>query len=313
MQALDRRSPARRFLPPLPSLSQSWLALAGAATASGLIVAALLAQTSREAVAYTVTSLIVAGATLVVRRHAHVSRPQAPRRELRAIAHDLRAPLLTISSYLDLISEGAFGAVTPETRAALRQAASAAGRAQALVDATLQCQATLPRESTAGAARPLARVDLEDVLSEVLDALTVPLRARHAAVAMEGRLPVVQGDATALFRVFENLLQNSIKYAREGVSPRISLQSRALEGGLVEIAIRDNGRGIHPDEHQAVVMDGVRGSSAGSIVFGHGIGLATVTGLVASMGGTVTIDTPDMPDTSMELPGTTIRVALRHA
>jgi len=274
-------------------------ALAVLGAACGLLIATLLSRDPREAIAYVVACLMIGGAVAVGRRGATAADPlETSRREMRAVAHDLRAPLLTVSSYIDLVVDGAFGPLTPETSTALRQASSVTFRAQALVESLLQGVTTTPPAAS------VTRVDLEDMMSEVFNALTTPMRERHASVSMEGRMPVVRGEETALFRVFENLLQNSIKFTRPCDLPRISLHTRRLEGGLVEVAVRDNGIGFHPNESQDILAPGARGEAVAG-VSGYGLGLATVSQLLTARGGTITIDPPSGH-------GSTVRVTLRE-
>lgn len=292
-------------------------ALAAAGAIAGLAIAALLTRDPREAGAYAVACVMIGGAMAAGDRAGgprtvgmtSISRTNDEsisnaRREVREVAHDLRAPLLTVSSYLDLIAQGAFGDVSDEAQAALRQCASVTGRAQTVVETTLQRDASQPTDAGDGL---MHAVSLNAVVSDVIDALTANMRERGATVAVEGRLPVVLGDETALFRVFSNLVENSIKYTAPGVTPRISVHSERLCGGDVAIFLRDNGRGIRADEATSVMQTGIRGSSAQTDGrTGLGLGLATVARLTARMGGTFMIESA--PDGG---PGTTVRVTLR--
>lgn len=311
---------AQRLLTPLASLLTTHpillTVLAAIGAIAGLAIAALLTRDPREAGAYAVACLMIGGAMAAGDRAAG-PRGAAPsmartndesisiaRREVREVAHDLRAPLLTVSSYLDLIAQGAFGDVSDEAQAALRQCASVTGRAQTVVETTLQRDASNQADAGNGLMHP---VSLNAVVSDVIDALTASMRECGANVAVEGRLPVVLGDETALFRVFSNLVENSIKYTAPGVTPRISVHSERLFGGDVAIFVRDNGRGIRTDEAGMVIAAGVRGSSAQTDGrTGMGLGLATVARLTARMGGTFMIESA-----SDGASGTTVRVTLR--
>lgn len=318
MHAVQRAlSPAAGLLTSHPVLLT---VLAALGVVAGLAIAALLTRDPREAGAYAVACVMIGGAMAVGDRAAG---PRAPgsarmlattrssedpvsnaRREVREVAHDLRAPLLTVSSYLDLIAQGAFGVVSDEAQAALRQCASVTGRAQTVVETTLQRDASRQGDAGDSLMRP---VSLNTVVSDVMDALTANMRECGATVAVEGRLPVVMGDETALFRVFSNLVENSIKYTAQGVTPRISIHSERLRGGDVAIFVRDNGRGIRADEAESVTQAGVRGSSAqtGGRT-GMGLGLATVARLTSRMGGTFMIESATDGGS-----GTTVRVTLR--
>jgi signal transduction histidine kinase len=291
--------------------------LAAVGAIAGLAIAALLTRDPREAGAYAVACVMIGGAMAAGDRAAgpRTARTSSTvrtnddsisiaRREVREVAHDLRAPLLTVSSYLDLIAQGAFGDISDEAQAALRQCASVTGRAQTVVETTLQRDASNQADAGDSLMHP---VSLNSVVSDVIDALTASMRECGATVAVEGRLPIVMGDETALFRVFSNLVENSIKYTAPGVTPRISIHSERLFGGDVAIFVRDNGRGIRSDEVTSVTATGVRGSSAQTDGrTGMGLGLATVARLTTRMGGTFMIESTSDGGT-----GAVVRVTLR--
>lgn len=285
--------------------------LAATGVLLGLAVAAVLASDPREAGIYAVACLMIGGGIVLGRRPhdeaaggseaARDAVQDAIQDEVRAVAHDLRAPLLTVSSYLELIARGDFGPVSPEAQTALRQCAAVTGRAQTVVETTLH-----PRAFEGDAA--FVAVDLGSVLSDVLDALTGTMREHRAEVALAGRLPRVRGDETALFRVFENLLQNAMKYGAPGTAPRIGITWRRVDGDTVEVSVRDNGRGIAREHVLAVMEHGVRGTSASP---GLGFGLATAGRLLSRMGGTLVIDSREASGGAAS--GTVVRVRLPSA
>ena len=133
-------------------------------------------------------------------------------------------------------------------------------------------------------------VDLNRVLSDVVGALNCSMRERQANVAIEGKLPSVVGEDAAMFRVLENLLQNSIKFCPTGTTPHIAIRSRRLDAQVVELTIADNGPGI-PDDTERLIYRGARGRNALGVP-GNGIGLSTVARLVTRMGGTVRFESP---------------------
>jgi signal transduction histidine kinase len=205
---------------------------------------------------------------------------RARTRELRSVAHDLRAPLCTVTSYVDLVAQGAFGPVSDEACAALRRVAEVATRAQSVVDSTLRA------EVEAAASAP-ARVDLARVVSEAVAALDATIRERHGAVVVEGSLPPVRGEATALFSVMENLVQNGLKYATPAEPPRVVVRAHAAADRVV-IEVQDNGTGFSTRDRARVFEPGVRGD-ASAMASGDGLGLDTVRRLVTGMAGVVSI------------------------
>ncbi|MGE3961151.1 MAG: sensor histidine kinase [Dehalococcoidia bacterium] len=279
-----------RAFPALRDRSLLLTGLAALGAVCGLIIAALLSRDPREAGAYAVACLMIGGSIAIGLRGRDGAPPPDPMTEahqqMRAVAHDLKAPLLTVTSYLELIADGAFGDVSEDVRSAVRRAAEVSERAQTVVDSTLR------REAITAATAPVtaAPVDLNRILSDVITALTSSMRDRGATIAVEGRLPSVIGDDPSLFRVFENLVQNAIKFCPAGTRPQIAIHSRRLDGRSVEVTIVDNGPGM-PADADRLIYRGARGANAAGTP-GHGIGLATVARLVARLGGSIRFDSP---------------------
>lgn len=294
-----------RAIPALHDRSLLLTTLAALGAISGLLIAALLSRDPREALAYTVACVMIGGSIALGLRGREVDLASEEadaaaeaNQQMRSVAHDLKAPLLTVTSYLELIADGAFGAVSEDVRAAVTRAAAVSERAQTVIDSTLR-----RGDLAEGAATPaLAPVDLNRVVSDVVGALNGSMRERQANVAIEGRLPLVLGEDAAMFRVLENLLQNAIKFCPVGTAPQVVVRSRRLDAQAVELTIADNGPGI-TDDAERLIYRGARGRNAGDIP-GHGIGLSTVARLVTRMGGTVRFESPVEG-------GTLVRLTLR--
>lgn len=238
--------------------------------------------------------LLVAGGGFLMVSAARSRHARAA--EAVDVAHDLRGPLVSLQTTLEILAGDGFGALPEQARAAAIQAAITSGRAAEMVDRTLEraiSRAVMtPRFST---------TDLNAVLREAVDALSAQARATGATIVVAS-LPRVAGDPSALFRVFVNLLQNGLKYHQPNVPPRIDVRAE-ISGGWVEIAVSDHGIGIAPAERSHVFERRYRTAAGAARAAGEGLGLATVHRLVEEAGGAVWVD-------STTSPGTTIRVRL---
>ncbi|MDA0365151.1 MAG: HAMP domain-containing sensor histidine kinase [Chloroflexi bacterium] len=253
--------------------------------------------------------LLLGGALLAGRLHAQhrrlsrlIAQQQrdhaALRRHTAGSAHDMRAPMVTVSSYLELLAAGDFGPLPAAAQRAAAQAARAAARARLLVEATLAAS-TCDRGPTTD---PVTLVDLNAVVGDVVAALGADIARTHAELAV-ATLPAIRGSEPAYFRIFENLVQNALRYTKANSPPRIEIAvSEGAHG--VEITVRDEGCGIRADDRERVFVDRVRGPQSGAT--GLGLGLATVRELVDDVGGSVWID-PAVID------GTCVRVWLPFA
>lgn len=210
--------------------------------------------------------------------------------DVTSVAHDLRSPLVTVHSYLELLTEEAFGPISAEAKEAAERATRAAGRAQSLIDDTLRRYAveTAGRPLDAPAIAPANLVDLGALLGDVVAALDGEIRSAGAQLELQP-LPLVRGDGDSLYRIFANLIENALKYHPADAAPRITV-SGAITDGRCEISVRDHGIGIGSDERETIFEKSVRGEAVSESHDGVGVGLATVRELVEQQHGRVWVD-----------------------
>jgi len=130
-------------------------------------------------------------------------------------------------------------------------------------------------------ARPAGEVDLGNVLRGVQDLLQLKASSRKVAVelAIEPALPKAMGDYDELTIVFQNLIDNALKYAKPATTVRVT--ARPLDEANLAVAISDEGDGI-PAAHLPRLterfyrVDNARSRALG----GTGLGLAIVKHVV---------------------------------
>jgi two-component system phosphate regulon sensor histidine kinase PhoR len=126
--------------------------------------------------------------------------------------------------------------------------------------------------------RPDKQVDLLSVLRQVVDALQTLAKDRDVEISISGPSLVVPGDRDELIRVFENLIENALKYGASGKRVEITL-SREANGNQAEAvaAVRDFGPGISAEHLPRLTERFYRVDVAGSRALGGtGLGLALV-------------------------------------
>jgi PAS domain S-box-containing protein len=196
-----------------------------------------------------------------------------------AAAHDLKAPLARIE--MALSAAGGDGAGASGTSALLDVARRAARRMAQLIEDLLAFAAAGPRVGA------IERVDLDDLLDEVLSDLEPTLSERGVSVDRTV-LPMVLGHRPLLSQLLQNLLTNAVKFARAGVEPVVQVEGRAEAGG-VTIVVRDNGIGIAP-EHRDDVFGVFTRLNPTESFGGSGIGLATCAKVVGHHQGRIWIE-----------------------
>jgi len=137
---------------------------------------------------------------------------------------------------------------------------------------------------------PQGRADVAEIVRVVADALTVKARARNMVIEISAPndLPQVVGDERELEQVFQNLVDNAIKYGREGSSIRIVARRVGDErpailanGDVVAVAVADEGEGIASEHLPRLTERFYRVDTARSRELGGtGLGLAIVKHIV---------------------------------
>lgn len=200
------------------------------------------------------------------------------REDLAAVlAHDLGQPLRAISHLATRLEERLGSLDDPETRECLRGILAASSRARALVDSL--------RDFARIGAHPLRRAPtpLDAILDQALANLKVPLREARARVGREP-LPTLDVDGIQLVRVFQNLLENALKF--RGADPvEIQIRADRRPSGW-EVAVRDCGIGLARDRVERI-FDLFERGGAGEDVPGTGAGLAICARIVEAHGGRI--------------------------
>ncbi len=212
-----------------------------------------------------------------------------------AVSHDLQEPLRMVANYGDLLRHRYGDRLDARGRTYLDAMESAAGRMRRMIQGLLEYARVTTRGDT------FAAVPLDTVVDDALADLETILTESGGRVSVDRPLPAVHGDASQLARLFQNLVNNAVKYRHPDRPPRIHIGARAAGAEWWTITVADNGRGLpddtahdifqvfsraHPDSGQA---DGEGGS---------GIGLAVCRRIVERHGGRIgATGTPDAGST----------------
>lgn len=104
-------------------------------------------------------------------------------------------------------------------------------------------------------------------------------------------VPPVYGDFSQLRRVFENLINNALKYNAQGVLITLTAEVWVSDPAMVRCAVIDNGVGIDPAKSQDLFKLYARGESCSSVA-GYGLGLYICRKIVEVHGGRIGVETP---------------------
>ncbi len=201
---------------------------------------------------------------------------------VKVASHDLREPLRSLSGHLELLEMQLDGLDGPAEES-LEHALDSAHQMRSMID-------QLVAYARAGArAQSLEPVPLDEVLGEAVDNVATKIQKTGAHVEVE-KLPRVQGNRAQLTRVFQNLLDNAIKY-NDKPTPRVIVEADADQGN-VQVSVEDNGPGIPEDERDAIFEMFHRGTN-GKHAPGTGIGLALCREIIERHGGDFHVEESD--------------------
>ena len=161
-------------------------------------------------------------------------------------SHELRTPLAALSGFIDTLQ----GPAKEDAKARERFLSimhAQATRMARLIDDLL----SLSRVELSAHVRPESSVDIVPIIRQVADGLEPLARERQVEIEIElPQAPVtIAGDREELLRLFENLIENALKYGAEGGRVIVSLKEAAGADGApeVRVMVKDFGPGIAPE------------------------------------------------------------------
>jgi PAS domain S-box-containing protein len=150
-------------------------------------------------------------------------------------SHDLQEPLRMVSSYTQLLERRYKDQLDQDAKDFIFYAVDGANRMQHLINDLLDYS----RVTTRG--KPFVKLDLSTVLAHAIANLQKKIQETGAMIVNDD-LPFVYGDELQLVRVFQNLLDNALKFTGTD-PPRINITAKTIDD-KIQISIADNGIGI---------------------------------------------------------------------
>lgn len=161
-------------------------------------------------------------------------------------SHELRTPLAALSGFIDTLQ----GPAKDDAKARERFLGimhTQATRMARLIDDLL----SLSRVELSAHVRPDTLVDIVPIIRQVADGLEALARERQVTIDIDlPDVPVqIAGDREELLRLFENLIENALKYGASGGKVIVSLSPALSTDGTpeVRVMVRDFGPGIAPE------------------------------------------------------------------
>jgi signal transduction histidine kinase len=162
-----------------------------------------------------------------------------------AVSHDLQTPLRGIHGFADLLLKRIKDRLEPRELHYVERIQAGTRRMAEMVNDLLE-YSRIERVT-----HPFEDVAMDDVLAQSLEDIRDVIRKAHAGVDIAKPLPVVWADRVRMGQVWTNLLTNAIKYAKDGVAPKIAIRWSETPQEFV-FMVQDNGIGIAPEFHTRI-------------------------------------------------------------
>ena len=199
----------------------------------------------------------------------------------RTVAHDLKNPLGLVVGYVEMLLEDLGDIPEERVRSMLQVVAQGAGNINSIIEALLLLAGV--RKEVAVEIRCLDMGVIVDAVRHRLKHLT---ELYETEIVLPEAWPSALGYTPWVEEVWVNYISNALKYG--GQPPRVELGATTQDDGFVRFWVRDNGRGLTPEEQAQVFTPFTRLNEIE--VEGHGLGLSIVQRIVEKLGGQVTVE-----------------------
>lgn len=196
------------------------------------------------------------------------------------VSHDLKSPLITIKGFLGLLERDLAAAEQDLIQKDMKRIGEAADRMASLLEDLLELS------RVGRVVKPPGYCSMEEVVRRALGNVSGRLAERDVEIGIRPDMGDVYGDTSRLVEVFQNLIDNAVKYMGDQEQPRIEI-GRTQRDGETVYYVADNGIGIEPRYRETVfeLFNKLEARSEGT-----GIGLALVKRIVEVHGGRIWVE-----------------------
>ena len=201
---------------------------------------------------------------------------------LANMSHELRTPLNAIIGFSEVLGERLFGDMNDKQAEYVRDITESGRHLLSLINEILD----LSKIEAGRMELDVAEFDLAATVDNTLSLVRERAQRRGIALksTLDGSLTTLHADERKVKQVLLNLLSNALKFTPEGGAIDVLVSTTDKE---VEVAVKDTGVGIAPDEQDSVFEEFRQVGSAAKKIEGTGLGLAISRKFVELHGGKI--------------------------
>ena len=182
-------------------------------------------------------------------------------------SHDLQEPLRMIGSFMELLKAKYGDVLDDKAHQYIHFAIDGAKKMKQIILDLLDFSSVGKNEDQ------LVSVDFNELVDFVLQLNQKLIKEQEAIITVDS-LPTLKAYRTPLIQIFQNLIENSLKYSRDGVNPKILIQAEEKDTEWI-FSVQDNGKGIDPEYFDKIFIIFQRLESEDKFG-GTGLGLSVV-------------------------------------
>ncbi len=205
---------------------------------------------------------------------------------LSLASHQLRSPLTAIKGYASMVLEGDFGKIDDKAHEAVDRIFQSSQNLTKVVEDLLN----VSKIEQGGMQYEMAAFDLNAVVSDMVKDLSITAKKKGLDLALdsEPHQYIVNGDKEKIRQVVLNLIDNSIKYTKEG-SIKVALKKN---DNKVIFSVTDTGMGMTEETKNTLFQKFARGEGSKINTSGSGLGLYLAKEIVEAHKGRVWVKSP---------------------
>ncbi len=198
------------------------------------------------------------------------------------VSHDLKTPLTSIVNYVDLLKR--YGDDKEKSEEYINILERQSGKLKTLIEDLVEAS----KASTGNVKVNKAPIDINVLLNQALAEYSTLFEKRQLEldVSLDENIPQMESDSMLLWRIFDNLLNNVYKYAKEDT--RVYVKS-IYEKDKCQIVIKNVSKTKLNISQEELMERFVRGDESRNTE-GNGLGLSIIKGFTESLSGTFNID-----------------------
>ena len=199
-------------------------------------------------------------------------------------SHDLKAPLNKIMLGLQVINDKNKDLLDLETKRLITSILNSTSQMNKLITDLLTYSQVNETEKT------MTSVNTSEIMQKIINNLSTLIEQKHAKIKYNN-LPIIHGNESLIASLFQNLIQNGIKF-NNSIIPEVIIHNETDEHANIIFSIQDNGIGIK-EEDKEIIFDMFQRIESSNIYPGSGIGLALCKKIVEIHAGKLWVESKE--------------------